>query len=288
MKSKVWALLAVAVAICWTLLPMYWFLKAAFETIGEMAHYPPYFFPPYPQPGAFFNILGFPYHTGNGIDLPASGQAGQVILGIRNSIIIAVVVTILTMVFVVPLAYVFARLEFAHKNMLLGAVLLAASLPPVSTLIPFYSLYVQLDLVGTIPGLVIVTLTITIPFVTWMLIGFFRNLPPVEQLARIDGFSRLYTLVFVVIPMARSGVTVAAIIAFLFSWNEFVYASVLVTGEFVEALLVEGSLELAKAFVDEGFHVLRGCKEPIRLFSVTPSSRRLMASSGKVRTHLGS
>ncbi|MBV9219081.1 MAG: carbohydrate ABC transporter permease [Methylobacteriaceae bacterium] len=88
----------------------------------------------------------------------------------------------------------------------------------------------QLDLVGTVPGLVIVTLTITIPFVTWMLIGFFRNLPPVEQLARIDGFSRLYTLIFVVIPMARSGVTVAAIIAFLFSWNEFVYAQVLVTG----------------------------------------------------------
>ena len=230
MKSKVWAVLAVVVAICWTLLPMYWFLKAAFETIGEMAHYPPYFFPPNPQPGAFFNILGFPYRTAAGIDLPASGQAGQVIDGIRNSVVIAVVVTILTMIFVVPLAYVFARLEFAHKNLLLGAVLLAASLPPVSTLIPFYSLYVQLDLVGTIPGLVIVTLTITIPFVTWMLIGFFRNLPPVEQLARIDGFSRLYTLVFVVIPMARSGVTVAAIIAFLFSWNEFVYASVLVTG----------------------------------------------------------
>ena len=60
MRSKVWAVLAVAVAICWTLLPMYWFLKAAFETIGEMAHYPPYFFPPNPQPGAFFNILGFP------------------------------------------------------------------------------------------------------------------------------------------------------------------------------------------------------------------------------------
>jgi class 3 adenylate cyclase len=65
-------------------------------------------------------------------------------------------------------------------------------------------------------------------------------------------------------------------------------ASVLVTGEFVEALLVEGSLELAKAFVDEGFHVLRGCKEPIRLFSVTSSSRLLMASSGKAQTHLGS
>jgi multiple sugar transport system permease protein len=230
MKSKTWAVLAIAVAVCWTLLPLYWFLKLAFETIGEVAQYPPYFVPPHPQPGAFFNIFGHPYRTASGIDLPASGQAGQVILGIRNSLMVAVVVTFVTMAFVVPLAYVFARLEFAHKNKLLAAVLLAASLPPVSTLIPFYSLYVQLNLVGTIPGLVIVTLTITIPFVTWMLIGFFRNLPPVEQLARIDGFSRLYTLVFVVIPMARSGVTVAAIIAFLFSWNEFVYAQVLVTG----------------------------------------------------------
>ncbi|MBV8566851.1 MAG: carbohydrate ABC transporter permease [Methylobacteriaceae bacterium] len=230
MKSKTLAILGIAVAICWTLLPLYWFLKLAFETIGEGAQFPPYLVPPRPQPGAFFNIFGHAYRTASGIDLPASGQAGQVILGIRNSLIVAVVVTLVTMVFVVPLAYVFARLEFAHKNKLLGAVLLAASLPPVSTLIPFYSLYVQLDLVGTVPGLVIVTLTITIPFVTWMLIGFFRNLPPVEQLARIDGFSRLYTLIFVVIPMARSGVTVAAIIAFLFSWNEFVYAQVLVTG----------------------------------------------------------
>jgi multiple sugar transport system permease protein len=230
MRSKIWAILAIAVAIGWTLLPLYWFLKLAFETIGEVAQFPPYLVPPRPQVGPFFNIFGYPYRTAWGVDLAASGQAGQVILGIRNSIIMAVVVTIVTMVMVVPLAYVFARLEFAHKNKLLAAVLLAASLPPVSTLIPFYALYVQLNLVGTLTGLAIVTLTITIPFVTWMLIGFFRNLPPVERLARIDGFSRLYTLLFIVIPMARSGVTVAAIIAFLFSWNEYVYAQVLVTG----------------------------------------------------------
>ena len=73
------------------------------------------------------------------------------------------------------------------QGWLLSAILLAVSLPPVSTLIPFYTLYVQLGLVGTLSGLLIVTLTITIPIVAWMLIGFFRNLPPVERLARIDG-----------------------------------------------------------------------------------------------------
>ena len=138
--------------------------------------------------------------------------------------------TAITTCVVVPLSYVFARLEFRFKDVLLAAILLSVSLPPVSTLIPFYTLYVQLGLTGTLTGLIIVTLTITIPIVAWMLIGFFRNLPPVELLARIDGFSRLYTLTRIIVPMARSGIMVAAMIAFLFSWNEYVYAQVLVTG----------------------------------------------------------
>jgi multiple sugar transport system permease protein len=141
-----------------------------------------------------------------------------------------VLVTAGTMLVVVPLAYVFARMEFAHKGKLLAAILLAVSLPPVSTLIPFYTLYVQLDLVGTMFGLLIVTLTITIPTITWMLLGFFKNLPPVESLGRIDGLSRAYIFLRIFVPMARGGIGVAALIAFLFSWNEYVYAQVLVTG----------------------------------------------------------
>ena len=110
-------------------------------------------------------------------------------------------------------------------------MLLSVSLPPVSTLIPFYALYVQLDLVGTLTGLVIITLTITIPLVAWMLIGYFRNLPPIENLGRIDGFSRLYIFARIVgADGSQRGVIVAAVIAFLFSWNEYVYAQVLVTG----------------------------------------------------------
>src|SRR5690606_23716770 len=120
-----------------------------------------------------------------------------------NSFVMASIVTVITMLVVVPMAYVFARLEFKHKSKLLMAVLLSVALPPVSTLIPFYTLFLRLGLAGTLTGLIIVTLTITIPFVTWMLIGFFRNLPPVERLARIDGFSRLGAFLRIVVPMAR-------------------------------------------------------------------------------------
>ena len=229
-RTSLWQILAIVLAVLWTLVPMYWTLKFAFETHSELAHFPPLLVPPHPQIASFFNIFGWDYTAADGTVFKASGQANQVILGLRNSLIVAFVVTVITCIVVVPLSYIFARLDFPMKSKLLAAVLLSVSLPPVSTLIPFYSLYVQLNLVGTLTGLIIITLTITIPLVAWMLIGFFRNLPPIENLGRIDGFSRLYIFARIVVPMARSGVIVAAVIAFLFSWNEYVYAQVLVTG----------------------------------------------------------
>jgi len=225
-----WLILAVAVVLLWTFVPMYWTVKYAFMTKTEVARFPPVLFPHAPNLAAFYNIFGYDYTGADGTVYRASGQWSQIMAGIRNSLLIAVIVAILTTLVVVPLAYAFARIDFPHKGKLLAAILLAVSLPPVSTLIPFYALYVQLGLVGTRTGLIIVTLTITIPIVTWMLIGFFRNLPPIEQLGRIDGFSRLYVFVRIMVPMARSGILVAAVIAFLFSWNEYVYAQVLSTG----------------------------------------------------------
>lgn len=225
-----WLILAVAVALLWTFLPMYWLVKYAFMTKTEIARFPPMLYPHQPNLASFFNIFGSDYALADGTVFKASGQARQIMLGLRNSIIVAAVVTAITTLVVVPLSYVFARLEFPFKGKLLAAILLSVSLPPVSTLIPFYTLYVQLGLTGTLTGLIVVTLTITIPIVAWMLIGFFRNLPPVELLARVDGFSRLYTLTRIIVPMARSGILVAGVIAFLFSWNEYVYAQILVTG----------------------------------------------------------
>lgn len=225
-----WTYLAVAAVLVWTLLPLYWFLKMAFLSPAEIARFPPPLIPLQPQPSAFFNVLGFDYITAEGVEFRASGQANQIIRGIKNSLILAALVTVITLLVVVPLAYVFARLDFAHKRKLLFAILFSVALPPISTLIPFYALYVRIGLSGTLFGLTVVTLTITIPFVTWMLIGYFRNLPPVERLARVDGFSRVYTFVWIVIPLGKGGIAVGAVIAFLFAWNEYTFAQILVNG----------------------------------------------------------
>lgn len=228
--TALWSRLALLVVLLWTLLPIYWFLKISLLTPDEIARFPPPLYPLAPTPAAFLNIFGFDYTLADGTVRRGSGQAAQILRGLGNSLIVSFVVTIVTLVVVVPLAYVFARLEFRHKNTLLFAILLAVALPPVSTLIPFYAMYIRLGLAGTLSGLILVTLTITIPFVTWMLIGYFRNLPPIERLARIDGYSRFETFLYIVAPLGRSGIAVAAVIAFLFAWNEYTYALVLVNG----------------------------------------------------------
>lgn len=229
-RKKVVVWLLVLVIVLWTLIPFYWFLRMAFMTPADISRFPPQFLPSHPTLYGLVTILGFHYVTPDGQVLLPSGQAGQVVRGLLNSFILATVVTCITMIVVVPLAYTFGRLDFPHKNKLLFAVLLSAALPPISTLIPFYILFVRIGLAGTLTGLCIVTLTVTIPFVTWMLIGFFRNLPPVEPLARVDGFSRVGAFLRVVVPMAKVGIAVGAVISFLFSWNEYTFAQILVTG----------------------------------------------------------
>jgi len=231
MNSKrpiVWFL--IVVIVLWTVVPFFWFLRMAFMTPADISRFPPRFFPPHPTIYGPVTILGFHYVMPDGRVMLPSGQAGQVVRGLLNSCILSTIVTCITMIVVVPLAYLFGRLDFPHKNKLLFAVLLSAALPPISTLIPFYILFVRIGLAGTLTGLCIVTLTVTIPFVTWMLIGFFRNLPPVERLARIDGFSKVGAFVKVVVPMAKVGIAVGAVISFLFAWNEYTFAQILVTG----------------------------------------------------------
>jgi multiple sugar transport system permease protein len=229
-KKRLVTWILIAVVLLWTLTPLYWFAKMAFQTPAEISQFPPNFFPKKPAISGFVNVLGFHYTTRGGDEFIPSGQARQIKRGLLNSFILACGVTVITMVVVVPLAYTFGRLEFKHKDKLLFAILLSVALPPISVMIPFYILYTRIGLAGTLLGLVIVTLTITIPFVTWMLIGFFRNLPNIENLARIDGFTRMGAFVRIVVPMGKVGIMVGAIIAFLFAWNEYTFAQILVNG----------------------------------------------------------
>lgn len=222
--------LAVAILMLWTLLPLYWSLRLALSLPVEIAAFPPRLFPHRPTPVSFVTILGFSYTAPSGDFYLPAGRAQQVVRGLINSTIVSACVTLITMLVVIPLGYTFGRLQFRYKNMLFFALLFSVALPPISVIIPFYVLYLRLGLVGTRFGLILVTLIVTIPLITWMMMGYFQSIPRVERLARIDGFSRMGTLIRIVIPMAKTGIMVGAIIAFLFAWNEFTFSQILVNG----------------------------------------------------------
>jgi multiple sugar transport system permease protein len=107
-------------------------------------------------------------------------------------------------------------------------ILLVRMAPPVGFALPFYIILRSLKLLDTYPGLVIVYLTRTLPFVTWMMVGFIRNVPvALEESARIDGCTRIGTLFRITVPLSVPGLVTCAIFTTIMSWNEFFYALII-------------------------------------------------------------
>lgn len=229
-SEKLFRIILLLILLFWTLLPLYWSFRLAVSLPVEIAEFPPQAFPDNPTPASFINILGFSYTSPSGNTYLPAGRAPQVIRGLTNSLIISILVTIITILIVIPLSYTFGRLNFPYKNHLFFAILFTVALPPISVTLPFYALYLKLNLAGTRIGLILITLIMTIPMITWMLVGYFKGLPKVERLAKVDGFTRVETLIKIFLPMSKTGIMVASIISFLFAWNEFTFSQIMVNG----------------------------------------------------------
>jgi ABC-type glycerol-3-phosphate transport system permease component len=144
---------------------------------------------------------------------------------VRNSLIVAGSTTLLSVVFGAACAYALARLRFRGKTLVLAFVLAVSMFPQISIVSPLYLLLRALHLLNTYPGLVLPYLTFAMPLTIWLLVGFFRQLPPaLEEAALMDGASRLRTLWEIILPVSWPGLATTAILTFLYSWNEFLFA----------------------------------------------------------------
>ena len=119
----------------------------------------------------------------------------------------------------------FARLQFRFQRGILLLFLSTYMLPPIAILISLYLTMVQLHLLDTKLGLILVYCSFITPFVLWIMSGYFRSIPrDLEDAARIDGCSRIGALFRVVLPLARPGLLATALFGFLLAWDEFLYA----------------------------------------------------------------
>jgi ABC-type glycerol-3-phosphate transport system permease component len=144
---------------------------------------------------------------------------------IRNSLIVAGTTTILSVALGAISAYALARLDFRGKAPALAFVLAVSMFPQISIVSPLFLLLRELHLLNTYGGLVLPYLTFSMPLAIWLLVGFFRQLPvDLEDAAMVDGASRIRTLWEIVLPLSRPALATTAILTFLYSWNEFLFA----------------------------------------------------------------
>ena len=142
-----------------------------------------------------------------------------------RTMIIAAAATFLSLFASVLAAYAIERLRFRGARAVGLAIFLAYLVPPSILFIPLATVVVQFGLFDSMWALILTYPTFLIPFCTWLLMGYFRSIPfELEECARIDGASRLQTLVKIILPLAVPGLISAGIFAFTLSWNEFIYA----------------------------------------------------------------
>ncbi len=201
--------LSVAVLVSPALLVFLWMLSLSLKNELDNTAYPPVFIP---SPPTFANY----------IQVFAQNNFG---LYLWNSILVTGGAVLIGLLVGVPAGYGIARGKSAKFAVL---ILIARMTPALSYLIPLFILFQIVGLVGTKTGLMITHLVITIPIIVWIMIGYFENVPiELEDAALVDGCSPWQSFRYIAFPLARPGITVGGILAFIFSWNNFIFSVVL-------------------------------------------------------------
>ena len=148
----------------------------------------------------------------------------------KNSVFVAVTSTLLATGVGTIGAYALARLKFFGRGFLASATLITYLVPPSILFIPLYAQMRSLGLANSLAGLIAAYPSFTVPFVTWLLMGYFESIPEeLEEAAMIDGATRFGAFARVVLPLSAPGVLAAGLYAFTQAWNEFLYALVFIT-----------------------------------------------------------
>jgi multiple sugar transport system permease protein len=147
-----------------------------------------------------------------------------------NSIFVSVSSTLLATAIGTIGAYALARLKFLGRGFMSSAVLITYLVPPSILFIPLYAQIRNLGLANSLAGLIAAYPSFTVPFVTWLLMGYFESIPEeLEEAAMIDGATRFGAFRRVILPLAAPGLLAAGLYAFTQAWNEFLYALVFIT-----------------------------------------------------------
>ena len=209
LAGRVGLALSVLALISPAILVFLWMLSLSLKNEVDNMAYPPVFIPNPPTLANFASVF----------------EKNDFLRYTWNSIIVSFSATGLALLFGVPAGFGIAK---ARAQRVAALIMIARVTPGLSYLIPLFLLFQWLGLTGTLSPIIITHLVITVPIVVWIMIGFFEGLPAeLEEAALVDGATIWQAFRHIAMPLARPGITVAMILAFIFSWNNFIFGVVL-------------------------------------------------------------
>ncbi|MBS7543253.1 carbohydrate ABC transporter permease [Ancylobacter oerskovii] len=211
MRGKILHAIGLAAIVVFTLFPFVWMVMASFKTQSDILASPPvWLFTPTLQ---------------NYVDIFADTKVSGAIV---NSLIVATLSTLLSVILGTPAAFALARYDFRGKSDLWFWFISNRMTSPIVLALPVYLLAMYANLLDTHIVLILIYLTFNIPIVVWIVTDQFKSIPPdLEQAARLDGADQFTIFRKIYLPLGAPGIAVSAIFSFIFSWNELLYALVL-------------------------------------------------------------
>lgn len=158
----------------------------------------------------------------------------------KNSLIVSIAATLISLLFSIPGAYAFARLDFPGRKLLFYTAVFTIMFPWIVITIPVYEVFFVLGLINTLPGVIVALSIFVLPQTIWLLQGFFRQGIPenIEEAALIDGHTEIGAFLRIVLPLSAPAVGAAALFSFLTAWNNFLWVFVLTSDESVRTATV--------------------------------------------------
>jgi multiple sugar transport system permease protein len=209
MNTLVFALVLI-VLLAITITPIYWMINTSLKTPREVINPIPTLIPQTPTLDNYRTVFD-------------SGLWKN----FSNSVIVAISATSFSIVlaFLASYALVRYRFPFRMNKLFLVWVLVVRILPPIVLAVPLFTVFNQIGLINTLPGLIVAFQIYTLPYSIWIIYGFLKSLPvEFEEAATIDGASPLRILISIVAPLVRSGIIATSIFSLILAWNEFLFA----------------------------------------------------------------
>jgi len=232
-SNLVLVLFAAALLVTFAGFPFAWMISTAFKESREIFASPP-------------SLLPRSFTLDNLQRLFAETRA---LTYLKNSIVVSLSTVAVTIAVATPAAYSLTRFRFPGREQLAGTILFTYMFAPIMIIVPFYVMMRFLGLTNTHLGLVLAYTAFCLPFSLWMLRTFFQSIPiDIEQAAMVDGANRVQTVLYVVLPLSLPGVLATSIFTFVLTWNDYIFARVLISADELKTLPV-GIADLYNASV---------------------------------------